>query len=209
MSSKKKKKIAAKKESKKTIKKAEKKTEKKAAKKTVLKAAKKVVKKILKKVSKKANKKVAKKVLSAKPKKASAVKKVPATKKVSKTKAVKAAATKNKSLPKVSKAKNTPPNAQLEHFLSPLNDRLLILRDEPATMTAGGLFLPEMSLTEPNKGKVIAVGRGIVTKKGDVKALDVKVGDRVVFQNFSGSKVEKDGQTLLLLRESEIIGVIE
>lgn len=94
--------------------------------------------------------------------------------------------------------------------IRPLHDRVVVRRKEEEKKTAGGIVLPGAAAEKPNQGEIVAVGSGRVLQNGDVKALDLKVGDIVVFGKYSGSNtISIDGEDLLILNESEIYGVIE
>ncbi|MEM8765814.1 MAG: co-chaperone GroES [Pseudomonadota bacterium] len=93
--------------------------------------------------------------------------------------------------------------------IRPLHDRLVVRRLEEETTTAGGIVLPDSAAEKPSQGEVLAVGPGKTLDNGDVKALDVKVGDKVIFGQYGGSTVKLDGEELLILSESEIFGVLE
>jgi chaperonin GroES len=94
--------------------------------------------------------------------------------------------------------------------LRPLHDRVVIRRSEEEKKTAGGIVLPGSAAEKPNQGEVLAVGPGKVLDNGEVRALSVKVGDKVVFGPYSGSNTVKvDGEDLLVIGESEILAVIE
>jgi chaperonin GroES len=94
--------------------------------------------------------------------------------------------------------------------LRPLHDRVVIRRSEEEKKTAGGIVLPGSAAEKPNQGEVLAVGPGKVLDNGEVRALSVKVGDKVVFGPYSGSNTVKvDGEDLLVIGESEILAVVE
>ncbi len=93
--------------------------------------------------------------------------------------------------------------------IRPLHDRVVIKRVEEETKTAGGILLPGSAAEKPSQGKVIAVGNGIIRENGDVRALDVKVGDKVLFGQYAGSTVKIDGEELLIMKESDIFAVLE
>ena len=93
--------------------------------------------------------------------------------------------------------------------LRPLHDRVLIKRVEEETKTAGGIVLPGTAAEKPSRGNVIAVGRGKLLENGDVRPLDVKAGDHVLFGKYSGSDVKVDGEDYIIMREDEIMAVIE
>ena len=91
----------------------------------------------------------------------------------------------------------------------PLHDRVVVRRVESEEKTAGGIIIPDTAKEKPMEGEVIAVGPGARNEKGEVVALDVKVGDRILFGKWSGSEVRLDGQDLLIMKESDIMGIIE
>jgi chaperonin GroES len=91
----------------------------------------------------------------------------------------------------------------------PLHDRVVVKRLEEDTKTAGGIIIPDTAKEKPQQGEVIAVGPGGRDENGKVNALDVKVGDRVLFGKWSGTEVKIDGQDLLIMKESDILGVLE
>ncbi len=94
--------------------------------------------------------------------------------------------------------------------LRPLNDRVVIRRSEEETRTAGGIVLPGSAAEKPNRGEVVAVGAGRVLDNGEVCALTVKVGDKVVFGPYSGNNTIKvDGEDLLVMGENEILAIVE
>ena len=93
--------------------------------------------------------------------------------------------------------------------IRPLHDRLVVRRLEEETTTAGGIVLPDSAAEKPSQGEVLAVGPGKALDNGEVRALDVKVGDKVIFGQYGGSTVKLDGEELLILNESEIFGVLE
>ena len=93
--------------------------------------------------------------------------------------------------------------------LRPLQDRVLIRRVEPEVRTAGGIFIPDTAQEKPMEGEIIAVGPGARDERGTVVPLDVKKGDRILFGKWSGSEVKLDGEDLLIMNESDIMGVIE
>ena len=91
----------------------------------------------------------------------------------------------------------------------PLHDRVVVKRLEEETKTSGGIIIPDTAKEKPQQGEVIAVGPGNCDEAGQVTALDVKVGDKVLFGKWSGSEVKIDGQELLIMKESDILGVLE
>ena len=90
----------------------------------------------------------------------------------------------------------------------PLHDRVLVRRVEAEEKTAGGIIIPDSAKEKPAEGEVIAVGEGTRDDDGDRIPLDVKVGDRVLFGKWSGTEVKVDGEDLLIMKESDILGVI-
>ncbi len=93
--------------------------------------------------------------------------------------------------------------------LKPLADRLVVEPIEQEEVTAGGIILPETAKEKPQQGKVIAAGPGRTDDEGDRIAMDVKVGDRVLYAKYSGTEIKLDGKKVLILRESDILAVIE
>jgi chaperonin GroES len=93
--------------------------------------------------------------------------------------------------------------------LKPLNDRVVIEASKAEEKTAGGIVLPETAKEKPLTGKVVAVGPGKLNDDGSRTALDVKKGDKVLFGKYSGSDVEVDGKEYKIMRESEILGIVE
>ena len=91
----------------------------------------------------------------------------------------------------------------------PLHDRVVVRRLEEDERTKGGIIIPDTAKEKPMQGEVIAVGPGARNEKGVIVALDVKPGDRVLFGKWSGTEVKLDGQELLIMKESDIMGVIE
>ncbi len=93
--------------------------------------------------------------------------------------------------------------------IRPLYDRVVVRRLEEETKTPGGIVLPDSAAEKPSQGEVLAVGPGKLLDSGDVRALDVSVGDKIIFGQYGGSTVKIDGDELLILNESEIFGVLE
>ncbi len=91
----------------------------------------------------------------------------------------------------------------------PLHDRVVVRRIEEETKTTGGIIIPDTAKEKPQQGEVLAVGPGARNDKGEVQNLDVKVGDRVLFGKWSGTEVKIDGQELLIMKETDIMGVVE
>ena len=92
--------------------------------------------------------------------------------------------------------------------LRPLQDRVLIRRVEPEAKSAGGIFIPDTAQEKPTEGEVVAVGPGTRDEDGKLHPLDVRIGDRVLFGKWSGTEVKIDGQDLLIMKESDIMGVL-
>ena len=94
--------------------------------------------------------------------------------------------------------------------IRPLHDRVIIRRIEESTnQTAGGLFIPDTAKEKPQEGEVIAAGEGKYKEDGTRQSLDVKAGDRVLFGKYSGSEIKLDGEEFIIMREDEILGVIQ
>ena len=91
----------------------------------------------------------------------------------------------------------------------PLHDRVVVKRIEAEQKTAGGIIIPDTAKEKPQEGEVVAVGAGARDEAGKLVPLDVKVGDRVLFGKWSGTEVKIDGQDLLIMKESDIMGVVE
>jgi chaperonin GroES len=93
--------------------------------------------------------------------------------------------------------------------IRPLHDRVLVKRLEGEQTTKGGLFIPETAKEKPIEGTVIAVGNGKIADDGSIRKLEVKANDRVLFGKYAGTEVKVDGEELLILREEDILGVLE
>lgn len=93
--------------------------------------------------------------------------------------------------------------------IRPLHDRILVRRVEEETKTAGGIVLPGSAAEKPNRGEVLAVGKGKILENGNVRGMDVKVGDQVLFGQYSGTTVKVNGEELMMMREEDVMGVIE
>ena len=91
----------------------------------------------------------------------------------------------------------------------PLHDRVLVRRIEAEEKTAGGIIIPDSAQEKPSEGEIVAVGSGAKAEDGTVTPLDVKAGDRVLFGKWSGTEVKLDGEDLLIMKESDIMGIIE
>ena len=93
--------------------------------------------------------------------------------------------------------------------IRPLHDRVIIRRMEEETMSAGGIVLPGSASEKPDRGEVIAAGKGRITDSGEVRAMDVAVGDKILFGKYAGTEIKMDGEELLVMREDDIVAVIE
>ena len=93
--------------------------------------------------------------------------------------------------------------------IRPLHDRVLVRRMEEERKSAGGIIIPDNATEKPNQGEIIAAGNGRITDSGDVRAMDVKVADKVLFGQYAGTEVKVDGETLLMMKEEDILAVIE
>jgi chaperonin GroES len=91
----------------------------------------------------------------------------------------------------------------------PLHDRVVVRRLDAEEKTAGGIIIPDTAKEKPMEGEIVAVGPGARNEKGELVALDVKAGDRVLFGKWSGTEVKIDGEDLLIMKESDVMGVIE
>jgi chaperonin GroES len=93
--------------------------------------------------------------------------------------------------------------------IRPLHDRVIIKRMEEERKSPGGIVIPDSATEKPIRGEVVAAGKGKILENGSVRALDVKVGDKVLFGKYSGTEVKVDGEDLLVMREEDIMAVIE
>ena len=92
---------------------------------------------------------------------------------------------------------------------TPLHDRILVRRLEEGETTRGGIIIPDSAKEKPQEGEVVSAGKGKISEEGKVRPLDVKEGDRILFGKYSGSEIKIDGQEYLILKEDEILGVLE
>jgi len=92
--------------------------------------------------------------------------------------------------------------------IRPLHDRVVVKRVEEERTSAGGIVIPDSAAEKPQKGEVVAVGNGKVNENGDVRALDVKVGDKILFGKYSGTEIKVDGEEVLIMKEEDILGVL-
>ena len=93
--------------------------------------------------------------------------------------------------------------------IRPLHDRIIVERLEEETTTAAGIIIPDTAKEKPQQGKIIAVGKGKVTEDGKVLPMDVKVGDKVLFGKYAGTDIKLEGKEYLMMREDDILGVVE
>ena len=92
--------------------------------------------------------------------------------------------------------------------IRPLHDRVVVKRMEEERTSAGGIVIPDSAAEKPQKGEIVAVGNGKITDSGDVRALDVKVGDQVLFGKYSGTEIKVDGEDVLIMKEEDILGIL-
>jgi len=93
--------------------------------------------------------------------------------------------------------------------IRPLHDRVIVRRVEEERRSAGGIVIPDTATEKPIRGEIMAVGRGKILENGEVRPMDVKVGDRVLFGKYSGTEVKLDGQELLVMREEDLMAILE
>jgi chaperonin GroES len=93
--------------------------------------------------------------------------------------------------------------------IRPLHDRVIVKRLEEERTSPGGILIPDTAAEKPVQGKIVAVGKGKILEDGNVRALDVKVGDKVLFGKYSGTEVKVDGEELVVMREEDVMAVIE
>ena len=93
--------------------------------------------------------------------------------------------------------------------IRPLHDRVIVKRLEEERTSPGGIVIPDSAAEKPSQGKLVAIGKGKILEDGSVRALDVKVGDKILFGKYSGTEVKVDGDDLLVMREEDIMAVIE
>ncbi len=144
-------------------------------------------------------------------KKAAAKKKTVAKKVVAKKAAVKKPAAKKAAPARPMKPMAPAKKIDFNNFLTPLDDRLIVQLAERERKTAGGLFIPDTvaDVSGNLEGVVVAAGRGHLDKKGRIQPMDVKVGDRVIFPQYSGSKIDLPGTDVVILRESDVMGLFQ
>lgn len=95
-----------------------------------------------------------------------------------------------------------------ELSVRPLHDRILVRRTQEEEKTAGGLFIPDTAKEKPQRGEIVAAGKGRITEDGKVLPLEVKSGDKVLFGKYAGTELKLDGQEYLMMREEDILGII-
>ena len=93
--------------------------------------------------------------------------------------------------------------------IRPLHDRVIVKRQEAETKTAGGIIIPDSAKEKPQEGEVVAVGNGIRKEDGTLLPLDVKAGDKILFSKYAGTEIKIDGEELLMMKEDDIMGVVE
>ena len=93
--------------------------------------------------------------------------------------------------------------------IRPLHDRVIVKRLAEERTSPGGIVIPDSAAEKPSQGKIVAIGKGKILEDGSVRALDVKVGDKILFGKYSGTEVKVDGEDLLVMREEDIMAVIE
>jgi chaperonin GroES len=92
--------------------------------------------------------------------------------------------------------------------IRPLYDRIIVRRDEEIKESAGGIIIPDVATDTPVQGEVLAVGNGKITETGELKALSVAVGDKIIFVKTAGTEIKVDGETLLVLTEFDVMGIV-
>ena len=99
--------------------------------------------------------------------------------------------------------------AKTELGVRPLHDRILVRRMAEETKTAGGLFIPDTAKEKPQRGEIVAAGKGRVTEDGKVLPLEVKTGDKVLFSKYAGTEIKLSGEEYLMMREEDILGIVQ
>jgi len=92
--------------------------------------------------------------------------------------------------------------------IRPLHDRVVVKRMEEERTSAGGIVIPDSAAEKPQRGEIVAVGNGKITDSGEMRALDVKVGDQVLFGKYSGTEIKIEGEDVLIMKEEDILGVL-
>ena len=93
--------------------------------------------------------------------------------------------------------------------IRPLHDRVIVKREDDERKSPGGIVIPDTATEKPMKGRVLAVGKGKILESGEIRPLDVKIGDKVLFGKYSGTEVKMDGDDVLVMREEDIMAIIE
>ncbi len=91
----------------------------------------------------------------------------------------------------------------------PLHDRILVKRTAEDEKTAGGLFIPDSAKEKPQRGEIVAAGKGRITEDGKVLPLEVKVGDKILFSKYAGTEIKFDGSEFLMMREEDVLGIVQ
>lgn len=98
--------------------------------------------------------------------------------------------------------------ARTEIGVRPLHDRILVRRTAEETKTAGGIIIPDTAKEKPQRGEIVAAGKGRVSEDGKVMPLEVKIGDKILFGKYSGTELKLNGEELLMMREEDVLGII-
>ncbi len=93
--------------------------------------------------------------------------------------------------------------------IRPLHDRVMVKREDEERKSPGGIVIPDTAAEKPVRGKIVAVGKGKILENGNVRPLDLKVGDKILFGKYSGTEIKVDGDELLVMREEDVVAVIE
>ena len=93
--------------------------------------------------------------------------------------------------------------------IRPLHDRVIVKREEEERKSSGGIVIPDTATEKPMFGKIVAVGKGKILENGEIRPLDLKVGDRILFGKYSGTEVKMDGDELVVMREEDVMAVVE
>ena len=91
----------------------------------------------------------------------------------------------------------------------PLHDRILVKRTAEDEKTAGGLFIPDSAQEKPQRGEIVAAGKGRITEDGKVLPLEVKIGDKILFSKYAGTEIKFDGSEFLMMREEDVLGIVQ
>lgn len=91
----------------------------------------------------------------------------------------------------------------------PLHDRILVRRMEEETKTAGGLFIPDSAKEKPQRGQIVAAGKGRITEDGKTMPLEVKVGDKILFAKYAGTEIKFSGEDFIMMREEDVLGIVQ